>query len=113
MAEPGWLGVKPVHDTCTSWFTRLLVWLTVTLLANGNGLPVTGLYMCGPVTVLLEPCRALTVFPALTAFRALTCATERDAAGSRTRPPASEISPATASTRLMPSPPAVPASAAA
>jgi len=52
------LGVKFVHDTCTCWLTRLLVWLTVTVLALGFGPPFPpfsdGSHMCGPVTVAAE-----------------------------------------------------------
>jgi hypothetical protein len=47
----GLLGVKPVQDNCTNWLTRLEAWLTVTVLALGNGLPVAGSYICGPVHV--------------------------------------------------------------
>ncbi len=51
------LGVNPVHETCTIWFTSWVAWLTVTVLACGNGLPVAGSYMCGPVTVTGPPPR--------------------------------------------------------
>jgi hypothetical protein len=34
--------VKSVHDTCSIWLTRFVVWLTVTVLAFGNGLWVAG-----------------------------------------------------------------------
>src|SRR5215813_7909384 len=87
------LGVKLAQVTCNIWFTRLLVWSTVTLLALASGLPWAGSHSCGPVTVAPE---------FFVAAGAPTLATARPGwvrPGSISSPPVSDTRPARASTR--------------
>ena len=92
------LGVKLAQFTCTIWFTRLLVWSTVTQLAAGSGLSAVadGSHSFGPVTVVPEPVQPDAAAAAAALATALPgCARP----GSISSPPTSDTRPARASTR--------------